>query len=72
MKVTLAVPLAELPPRLVELGARLYDNGGAIDCPMPDEGLSELLSSLAAIGGISDVKTEQPTLEQVFLELTSK
>ena len=72
VRVTLAIPLAELPPRLLDWGARLLEQGTVIDCPLPDEGLSELLSTLAAIGGISDIKTEQPTLEQVFLELTSR
>src|SRR5262249_3814075 len=76
-RFTLSAPLpgglTALPERLRTAGATLDDTGMVVDCPLADAGLAELLATVAALPGTSvvDIRTEQPSLEQVFLELTS-
>ncbi len=76
--VTFARPLAAdvaLPKSLLELGATLDDRREKLDCPLPMDGLSALLAELAHLGtqaDIAELRTEQPSLEQVFLALTDK
>jgi ABC-2 type transport system ATP-binding protein len=66
-----APPRGPLPELLAALGPR--SDGTTLDLPLPAGGdLGALLSALAQVGAIVDLKTEQPTLEQVFLELTSR
>ncbi len=61
---------ARLPDALSALGATL--DGAHVMCPMPAEGLGQLLAAVTALGTVVDIRTEQPSLEQVFLELTGK
>jgi hypothetical protein len=44
-----------------------------VTCPIDAKDLSPLLAALAAIPvPVLDIETEQPSLEQVFLELTAE
>ena len=70
IRVELSAPLDGLSPTLLGMGAALDEARVILTCPFPDQGLSPLLSALGALPGVIDVRTEQPSLEQVFLELT--
>jgi ABC-2 type transport system ATP-binding protein len=60
-----------LPDALVALGARLDDEGRALDCPLPEVGVEALLGAVAGLGTpVTEMRTEQPSLEHVFLALT--
>jgi ABC-2 type transport system ATP-binding protein len=68
VRFTLGAPLpdgAALPP-----GAELDDKRLSLLCPSDDD-VSELLHRVAALPvPVVDLRSEQPSLEQVFLELT--
>ncbi len=68
----LGAPLAvPLPDGLRALGATLDDARTTIQCPVESDA-SELLAAVAALPDrVLDMRTEQPSLEQVFLALTS-
>jgi ABC-2 type transport system ATP-binding protein len=73
-RFTLSAPLPNgLPAGLKAAGATLDATGMIVECPLADAGLADLLATVAALPGTSvvDIRTEQPSLEQVFLELTS-
>jgi ABC-2 type transport system ATP-binding protein len=71
VRFTFAAPLEGLSDRLRALGAQLDDRGLTLGCPVPDGGPAEVLSAVVALGArVSDMRTEQPSLEQVFLALT--
>ena len=67
----LAEPLAvPLPDKLRALGATLDDARTTVSCPIEGDA-SEVLAAVAALPDrVLDMKTEQPSLEQVFLALT--
>jgi ABC-2 type transport system ATP-binding protein len=69
---TLAEPLtAPLPERLVGLGATLDATRTMVQCPLPEGDASEVLAAVAALPArVLELRTEQPSLEQVFLALT--
>jgi ABC-2 type transport system ATP-binding protein len=69
----LAEPLAApLPDRLRALGATLDDSRTTVSCPVEGDA-SEVLAAVAALPDrVLDMRTEQPSLEQVFLALTQK
>ena len=69
----LAEPLAlPLPDKLRALGATLDDARTTVSCPI-DGDASEVLAAVAALPGrVLDMRTEQPSLEQVFLALTAR
>jgi ABC-2 type transport system ATP-binding protein len=69
----LGAPLAlPLPERLRALGATLDDERTTIQCPV-DGDASALLAAVAALPDrVLDMRTEQPSLEQVFLALTGR
>jgi len=70
LRITLTTPIpGDLPGGLRALDARLDETRLNIDCPIPEQGLPELLSIVAALP-VADIRTEQPSLEQVFLALT--
>jgi ABC-2 type transport system ATP-binding protein len=74
VRFTLSAPMPNgLPERLKAAGATLDETKTIVDCPLGDAGLADLLATVAALPGTSvvDIRTEQPSLEQVFLELTS-
>jgi ABC-2 type transport system ATP-binding protein len=68
----LGAPLAgALPDTLLALGATLDPARTLLECPLPEHGLPELLGAVAALGGpVVDLRTEQPSLEDVFIALT--
>jgi ABC-2 type transport system ATP-binding protein len=69
--LTLRAPLAgDLPPALVALGACLDHARTLVECPVPEGGVAEVLAAAARLD-VADLRTEQPSLEQVFLELTA-
>jgi hypothetical protein len=69
--LTLATPLSTLPDALSSLGARLLDDGLRLTCPLGDRSASTLLAAVAQhCPAVTELRTEQPTLEQVFLTLT--
>jgi len=69
----LAEPLAvPLPDKLRALGATLDDARTTVSCPIEGDA-SDVLAAVAALPDrVLDMKTEQPSLEQVFLALTHK
>lgn len=73
VRFSLAEPLEAdaLSARLRELGATLDGARTLLSLPMPRDGLSHLLSEVTRLGvEVVDLRTEQPSLEQVFLTLT--
>jgi ABC-2 type transport system ATP-binding protein len=67
---TLAAPLTgALPDGIGELD----DARRVITAPVPERGLGELLARVLALGAVvDDIRTEQPSLEQVFIALTTR
>jgi ABC-2 type transport system ATP-binding protein len=67
----LAEPLAvPLPEKLRALGATLDDARTTVSCPIEGDA-SDVLAAVAALPDrVLDMRTEQPSLEQVFLALT--
>jgi ABC-2 type transport system ATP-binding protein len=63
---------AALGERLRALGATLGEGGSLLSCPVPSGGADELLQLVAALPGtrVVDLRTIEPSLEQVFLALT--
>jgi ABC-2 type transport system ATP-binding protein len=68
---TLAEPFSgQLPDRLRALGAMLDDTRTRLSCPLEGDA-SDVMAAVAALPGrVTDLRTEQPSLEQVFLALT--
>jgi ABC-2 type transport system ATP-binding protein len=65
----LAVPLTD---KLRALGATLDDSRTTVSCPVEGDA-SDVLAAVAALPDrVLDMRTEQPSLEQVFLALTSR
>jgi ABC-2 type transport system ATP-binding protein len=73
IKFTLAEPLsAPLPDRLRALGATLDDGRTIVSCRLEGDA-SDVMAAVAAMPGrVIDMRTEQPSLEQVFLALTER
>jgi ABC-2 type transport system ATP-binding protein len=69
VQITLRAQVQALPPELRRLGAELDANGRILTCA-PEEGDLPALLDEASRLGIADLRTEEPSLEQVFLELT--
>jgi ABC-2 type transport system ATP-binding protein len=74
LRVTLARALgagqAELPAALRDGGATVDAEGRVVTCPIDHQDLSPLLAAFAALPiPIADFTTEEPSLEQVFLQL---
>jgi ABC-2 type transport system ATP-binding protein len=74
LRITLGAPLSSLPEPLRQAGAAVGDNGRVVTVAIsdgPNNDLAPLLGALAGAGArVVDLVTEQPTLEQVFLQLT--
>jgi ABC-2 type transport system ATP-binding protein len=73
VRFTLAEPLTTpLPDPLRALGAVLDEAGTGLSCPL-DGDASAVMAAVAAMPGrVIDMRTEQPSLEQVFLALTGR
>jgi ABC-2 type transport system ATP-binding protein len=71
VRFTLAEPLAgALPEKLRALGAALDDTRCVVSCNLAGDA-SDVMAAVAALPGrVVDLRTEQPSLEQVFLALT--
>ena len=69
----LAEPLGvPLPDKLRALGATVDEPRTTVSCPVEGDA-SALLAAVAALPGrVLDMRTEQPSLEQVFLALTQR
>jgi ABC-2 type transport system ATP-binding protein len=66
LHLTLAAPLDSTPA-----GATLDETRTKVSWPIADGGLAEVLRRVAALPvPVTDMRTEQPTLEQVFLAIT--
>ncbi len=62
-----------LPAWLLDLGATLDASGRIVTCPLGAGSPAALLARLATLDPpVADIDTEQPSLEQVFLTLTSR
>jgi ABC-2 type transport system ATP-binding protein len=69
VRFTFAAPLDAVPPSLAAFGAVL-DNKSLL-VPIPDGGPAPLLAAAAALPTpVVELRTEQPSLEDVFLALT--
>jgi ABC-2 type transport system ATP-binding protein len=69
VRITVATPLDALPPALVELGATLDATRRVVSCTPPPGAMARVLAAAAPLG-VTDVATVEPSLEQVFLQLT--
>jgi ABC-2 type transport system ATP-binding protein len=69
---TLGAPIDRaLPEKLAALGVTVDASGTQLTCPLRASDLSTVLAEVAALPApIVDMRTEQPSLEQVFLTLT--
>ena len=77
LRVTFASALATSPGVLSEglraAGAEIDATGRVVTCPIDARDLSPVLAAFAAVPvPVVDIETQQPSLEQVFLELTGK
>ncbi len=74
LQITLAAPLQDLsalPEALRNAGATLDDTRRVLSCPIDGADLSPLLAALSVLPvAPTQLQTVQPSLEQVFLELT--
>jgi ABC-2 type transport system ATP-binding protein len=62
-----------LPEGLRASGAQIDETGTVVTCPIDASDLSPVLAAFAAVPlPVLDIETEQPSLEQVFLELTAE
>ena len=65
-------PASGLPAGLRASGAQVDATGCVVTCPIDAQDLSPVLAAFAAVPqAVVDIVSEQPTLEQVFLELTA-
>jgi ABC-2 type transport system ATP-binding protein len=72
LRVKFATALGALPAAL-PAGAAIDASGCVVTCPIDAVDLSPVLSAFAAVpGAVVDIVTEEPSLEQVFLELTAE
>jgi hypothetical protein len=71
VRLVLETPVAELPERVLALGALLEPGGGAVMLtPQIGEVLSGPLEAVTASGlRVVDVQTREPRLENVIVEL---
>ncbi|MGZ3428231.1 MAG: ABC transporter ATP-binding protein [Polyangia bacterium] len=65
----LAVPLTD---KLCALGATLDDARTTVSCPIEGDASAVLAAVAALPDRVLDMRTEQPSLEQVFLALTTR
>ena len=73
LRVTTAEPAATLPPRLVPKLRKRTANILEFALQQGTDSIPEVLESLRAAGFVvTDISTEQASLEEVFLELTKK
>jgi len=65
-------PLSSLSPELLKMGAHIREDGNlAIDYKSGTDSISDVLQVVAQSGiSISDLRTEEPDLEDVFMSLT--
>lgn len=64
-------PPASLPPALAAMGARLAQGGIAVRYDPSASSVGAIITAVAAAGlEITDVTTDEPDLEEVFLEIT--
>jgi ABC-2 type transport system ATP-binding protein len=76
LSLQLKAPLAAVPAALADFGLTLQDDGKtllyAFDAAAEDTGVSRLLRQLDALGlDFKDLKTEQSSLEDIFVSLVS-
>ncbi|HVT06161.1 MAG TPA: ABC transporter ATP-binding protein [Polyangia bacterium] len=77
VRFKLSAPLgggeAALPESLRRRGATLDGSGQTVVCPVDGSPIGELLALAGALSpGVADVEIVQPTLEDVFLQLTKR
>jgi ABC-2 type transport system ATP-binding protein len=73
LHLTLAAPLAEVPAELRQFAAALDEERMQLSLATPDGDLGPLLAVLARLEAhVIDLRTEQPSLEDVFFALTSR
>jgi ABC-2 type transport system ATP-binding protein len=74
LRIALTAPVAELPPPLVALGARLEAEGAAIAVEAPPGGsFGPALAAVAAAGlPVGDVETRRASLEDVFVSILGR
>jgi hypothetical protein len=75
LRVTFGQPLSaglQLPAALAQAGAELDQGRTILTCPLDAAALGPLLAAVSSVStDVLDIETEQPSLEQVFLELTA-
>ena len=75
LRVTFSQPLSpglQLPPALAQAGAEVDQGRTILTCPLDAAALGPLLAAVSSVStDVLDIDTEQPSLEQVFLELTA-
>jgi ABC-2 type transport system ATP-binding protein len=64
--------VAALPARLLAMGATLENGGTSLSCPLEGDASDVLAAAAALPARVVDLRTEQPSLEQVFLALTAR
>ena len=77
LSLELAAPLAALPPALADYGLVLGEGGREIvytyDKQAPRTGITSLIDALRAADiGFKDIETTQRSLEDIFVDLTSR
>jgi ABC-2 type transport system ATP-binding protein len=69
VRITLAAPIDALPAAFVELGATLDSTRRVVSCTPAPGAMARVLAAAAPLG-VTDVATQEASLEQVFLQLT--
>jgi len=73
IRFTFDAPIvAALPAKLLALGATLENGGTSLSCPLEGDASDVLAAAAALPARVVDLRTEQPSLEQVFLALTAR
>jgi ABC-2 type transport system ATP-binding protein len=76
LRVTFSQPLAaglQLPEALLRAGAEVDQARTLLTCPLDAAALGPLLAAVSTVSSaVLDIETEQPSLEQVFIELTTQ